>query len=271
MKSFKHSKITLLFICLIVYSGVSLSQKDQTLFFGVNVGVKFANKNYAIRYSGAYNDELYYALNNEYNYNQIYMLLGDRHFYQPVDTYPTNIRYTPAIITGVTAGYQVSPNFQMSLDANFSKLKVRDVFSVVVEDPSNWTSEPVITLGELYAEESRLDCRFNLDYVFEGDKLKPMLGASGIFNAWRIDSHIATLQGHQMPLHSQFNPLNNITNKVSGMGWGFGINVGFEYRINEKIVSQVLYQPYHTKVDYGFTISKRLLVQHDLTVRFLWK
>lgn len=251
--------------------GNGYGQKDQTLFFGVNVGTKLANKNYAVRYSGAYQDELYYALTNPYHYNEIYMRLGDRHYSMPYDSYPTNIRYTPAIVTGVTVGYQVSPNFQMSLDANFSKLKVRSAFTIEVEDPSNWTSEPVIELGSLYAEESRFDGRYNLDYVFDGDRAKFILGVSGLFTAWRIDEHFASIRDYNMQLFSKHNPTNNFNNKVSGMGWGAGLNIGCEYRVNEKIVAQIMYQPYHTKVDYGFIPSKKLLLQHDLTVRFLWK
>lgn len=253
-------------------SVILLGQKEKTLFFGLNAGVKLANKNYAIRYSGLYQDELYVTLmNNTYNYNQIYMLLGDKHFYLPYDAYPANIRYSPGVITGVTLGYQVSPKFQMSLDANFCKLKVKDAFTIVVDDPSNWTSEPVIAIGQLYAEESRFEGRFNLDYIFNGDKLNFIAGLSGIFNAWRIDQQFASIYGYQMNLFSKHNPANNFTTKVGGVGWGGGINMGIEYRVSDQIVAQLMYQPYQTKVDYGLTFNKNLLLQHDLTLRLLWK
>ncbi|MBL7899839.1 MAG: hypothetical protein JNJ99_14965 [Crocinitomicaceae bacterium] len=262
-----------LFILICFLNGsLLIGQKEQTIFFGVNVGTKLANKNYAVRYSGLYNGELENTLlYNTYNYNQIFMALGDKNFYLPYDAYPTNIRYSPGILTGVTVGYQVSPNFQMSLDANFSILKVKDAFTIHVDDPNNFTTEPVIVVGSLYAEESRFDGRYNLDYVMDGGKVKFMYGLSGLFNAWRIDEHFATLKGYQMNLFSKHNPSNNFFNKVSGMGWGFGANIGFEYRVNEKIVAQILYQPYQTKVDYGFTPAKKLLIQHDLTARILWK
>lgn len=263
----------LLIVCLhFSVSSTLLAQKDQTLFFGINVGTKLANKNYAVRYSGLYQNELYNTLiGNPYNYNQVYINLGDINFYLPYDAYPGNIHYSPGILTGVTGGYQVSPNFQMSVDANFSKLKVKDFFTIVIEDPSNFTTEPTIRIGQLYAQEGRFDGRFNLDYVFDGDRTRFIMGASGIFNAWRIEQQTALIANYTMSLFSQHNPINNFTNKVSGMGWGGGINIGFEYRVNEKIVAQVLYQPYQTKVDYGFTTSKRLLLQHDLTARILWK
>ncbi|MBI3135651.1 MAG: hypothetical protein HYZ14_13325 [Bacteroidetes bacterium] len=264
-------RLTLLALLTILICSTVTAQKDKALFFGVNVGTKLANKNYAIRYSGLYQNELENTLLTTYNYNQIYMALGDKNFYLPYDAFPTNIKYSPGLLTGITLGYQVNPNFQMSMDANFNKLKVRDAFTIYVDDPSNWTSEPVIKVGQLYAEESRFDGRFNLDYVFDGGKARFMAGVSGLFTAWRIDEQFATIQGYTMQLFTVHSPTNNITNTVSGMGWGGGINIGCEYRVNDKIVSQILYQPYQTKVDYGFTINKKLLIQHDLTVRFLWK
>jgi hypothetical protein len=75
-----------------------------------------------------------------------------------------------------------------------------------------------------------------------------------------------------MPLFSKFSSVPpNETNIVRGSGLGLGMNIGFEYRINEKIVSQIMYQPYQTFVDYGIVINKKVLLQHDFTVRFLWK
>jgi hypothetical protein len=265
-------KRLLLFFILCITAISGNAQKEQTIIFGVNVGTKLANKSYAARYNGLYQDQLYQTINIPNNYYAIYQLLGDKDFYLPYDAYPTNMRYTPGILTGVMIGYVVSPNFQVSIDANFNKLKVRDRYTLVVYDASNQTSEPVIQLGELYAEESRFDGRFNMDYIADGSgKAKFIMGISGLFNAWRMDKHVAIFQGYQMPLFSVHNPGNNISNTVGDMGWGVGLNIGFEYRINEKMVSQVLYQPYQSKIDYGIYYTKRLLLQHDLVVRFLWR
>lgn len=264
---------TFLVLATIIYQEQSAcTQKEQTIFFGVNVGVKIANKNHALRYGGGYQNELYYSLINQYNYNELYIRLGDKNFQLAYDGLPANIRYTPSLITGVSVGYQINPNFQMSLDGNFCKLKVRDVFTVIVDDPTNSTSQNVYEIGQLYAEESRFEGRFNLDYVFpDGDKFKLMAGISGIFSAWRIDEHWAMLKDYTMPLFSVHNPNNNILNKTRGIGWGGGFNIGCQYEISEKIISQLVYQPYHVNADYGFIINKKLLLQHDLTLRLMWK
>ena len=261
----KYLLIVFFFLCNIsIYA-----QKEKTIFFGVNVGVKFANKNYAKRYNGLYNNELVNAIYSPINYNEIFIRLGDKNF--DLNEVPGNIKYTPGLLTGVLVGYQMSPNLQANIEANFNKLSVKDVFTIIIYDPTNSTSEPTIGLGQIYAKESRFNGRFNFDYVGDGDKAKLILGLSGIFMAWRIDEYAAAYDGYTMPLYSAFNPTNNFGNVTRGSGWGFGTNIGLEYRVNEKIVAQIMYQPYQVWEDFGLTIDKRILLQHDLTVRFLWK
>ena len=268
----------LIIIFAIGFNGISQNEKGRSLFFGVNLGTKIANKNYAWRYSGIYNyfgtdqTQLEYALSTPINYTKIQELLGGYDFQVPYDAYSQNIRYTPGLLTGVTMGYQISPNLQVSADGNFNKLKVKDVFTIQVFDPNVQTTAEQYRLGDIRAEESRFDARFNFDYVADGNKARFIIGGSGIYNFWRIDQHIAIFNNYQMPLFTQFSGVPpSETNITRGSGWGLGLNLGIEYRINEKIVSQIMYQPYQTFVDYGITINRRIILQHDITVRFLWK
>lgn len=260
------------------FTSLSQDEKGRSLFFGVNLGTKIANKNYAWRYSGIYNyfgtneTQLEYTLNTPTNYNKIRDLLGGYDFQVPYDAYSQNIRYTPGLLTGVTMGYQISPNLQVSVDGNFNKLKVKDVFTIQVFDPNVQTTAEQYRLGEIRAGESRFDARFNFDYIADGNKARFIIGGSGIYNFWRIDQHLAIFNNYQMSMFSQFTgvPQSDV-NIVKGQGWGIGLNIGVEYRVNSKIVSQIMYQPYQTFVDYGITINRRILLQHDFTVRILWK
>ncbi len=257
-------------IGIFLFSSFTINaQKDKTIYFGVNVGVKFANKNYATRYNGLYQNGLYNTLNSTINYNNIYTSLGDKHF--ELMAVPGKIRYTPGLITGIQLGYILTPNVQVSIEGNFNKLTVKDVYTIEIFDPTNWTSEPTIGLGQLYAKESRFNGRFNIDYIGDGDKVKFIFGASGIFMAWRIDEHVAIYNGFNMPLFSVHNPTNNLGNTTGGMSWGGGLNMGLEYRFQENMVCQIMYQPYIVFPDYDVYIEKRFLLQHDLTARFLWK
>lgn len=272
------------FVLVLIFMGYGLNlmaqeEKGRQLFFGVNVGTKIANKNYARRYSGLYS---YYGTNatqleavlynNPENYNRIKDQLEGVDFIVPYDAYSTNIQYTPGILTGVTIGYQISPNLQVSADGNFNKLKVKTNFTLEALDGSIQTTEGQYKLGNIYAEESRFDGRFNFDYVADGNKAKFIIGGSGLYSFWRIDEHFAEFRGLQFPLFSKHSAIPpGETNVIRGSGVGIGLNVGVEYRINEKIVSQIMYQPYQSFVDYGIYIQKRVLLQHDITVRFLWK
>lgn len=262
-------------------------QKEKTFYFGINVGGKFANKNYAQRYAGIYPNngsttKLENTLYQTNNYDRIYALLGDYNFQVPYDAYPTNIRYSPGILTGVTMGYQLSPTLQVGIDADFSKLKVKDFFTIEVIDPGNQTSQEQFQVGNLYAEESRFNGRFNFDYIIEGETVNFIAGLSGIFSAWRVDEHLAVFRDYIMPMHSVHDPNNNFSVKTSGIGWGAGINIGAEYRFNEKIVCQLMYQPYFQRTDYYNTkstiealgssyVKDRYRLEHDLTLRILWK
>jgi hypothetical protein len=281
-------KLILLFSILISTQSFSQDENEvgQRFFLGVNVGVKFANKNFANRYGGWYQDQLrtFLGIGNINTYNAIYETLGQKDFILPsdIDAFPTVVRYTPGLITGVTMGYKISPNLQFGLDANFNKLKVISGYSIQVIDPSITISQEQYRTGYIYAEESRFNGRFNIDYIFNDAPLNYIVGVSGLLHAWRIDEHTASFESHQIPLFSKHNPANNISNRTAGMGWGFGLNVGVEYRFTEKIVSQIMYQPYMVRAEYFNSkstvqnlgtsyVKPPLRLEHDITVRILWK
>jgi hypothetical protein len=265
-------KILVLWFSLILPYAFSQDEEERKLFVGVNVGTKIGNKNYAQRYAGWYNNQLEDVMvNTSTNYYQIYTRLGDKDFYLPYDFFPQRMRYAPGLVTGVLVGYSISPNLQTSVDFNFSKLSSRDVFSIVVIDPNNTTSQEQYQLGELLAKESRFDGRFNFDYMADGEKFRFILGLSGLFTGWRIDGHTATFSGYVMPLFSKHNPLNNITYRVRSSGWGVGANFGVNYRFSEQFVAQLMYQPYHSQMNVGIVPNKKLLLHHDIVLRILWK
>ena len=259
----------LLLFCIITFT--SIGQSEQKLFVGVNLGTKFGNKNYALRYSGGYNDELNQRIIQPEMYNRIRLTLNDADFILPFDSYPQNVRYTPQLLTGVQVGYNIGPNLQINLEANVAKMRIQDVFTIQVLDPSSTVSQEQYQIGNIFGEESRFTGRFNMDYVIESSPINYLVGFSGVFSAWRMDDHFAEFNNVLIPLFSPFSINNNLGNAVSDVGFGLGMNFGIEYKVNEKITCQLMYQPYGARLDYGYTINKRLLLEHDIVARFLWK
>ncbi len=270
----------LLFFLLGAISNVNA--QDSKLFIGFNTGGKFANKHYAYRYTGAYNDELPLQFNNQYTYQQVYQALGNKDFY--FSEFNELYRYKPAFNLGLIVGYNTSPNLQASIATNFSRLKMLSTYTLEVIDPSNLTTQGQYVTGNILGEESRFNGRFNLDYIFDGDKVRFMLGVSGMFLAWRIEKQIAELNNESViiNLYSLHNPNNNITKKTSGVGWGYGVNTGIQFNINDKFKGQLVYQPYLSKVDYFVTKNQKDLLgssyqkpkqrlEHDITLRLIWK
>ena len=261
----------ILFFLLFLISITSTAQDDQKFFVGVNLGTKFGNKNYAARYSGGYNDELYQRIIQPEMYNRIRLTLNDVDFTLPFDSYPQNVTYIPQLLTGVQVGYNIGPNLQINLEANVAKMKIQDVFTIEVLDPSSTVTQQQYQIGNIYGEESRFTGRFNMDYVIESDPINYLIGFSGVFSAWRMDEHFAEFNNVLIPLFSQFSLNNNLGNAVSDVGFGLGMNLGIEYGITDKVTMQLMYQPYGARLDYGYTINKRLLLEHDIVARFLWK
>ncbi|MBN4072685.1 hypothetical protein JYT74_01465 [Crocinitomix catalasitica] len=260
-----------LLILIFSLSFSAYTQTDRKFFAGLNIGTKIANKNYASRYAGWYQNELPNTITTLNNYQQIYTILGDLDWQVPFDYFPQRIRYKPGLLTGLLLGFQLAPQLQASVEANFNKLKVKEVFSIQVLDPGITTSQEQYQLGEIYVEESRFNAKFNFDYINDGDKIDIILGISGMFGAWRIDEQLAIFRTQVMPIFSKFNPNNGITNTVAGLGWGAGFNLGLEYRFNDQIVAQLMYQPHHAQYDFGFDPLRIIRLQHDILVRILWK
>ncbi|HIP35476.1 MAG TPA: hypothetical protein EYG85_01330 [Crocinitomix sp.] len=272
-------KLVILFVFMSV---LTVKAQDSKLFFGLNVGAKFGNKNYALRYTGAYQNELPLQFDNPNIYQQVFQSLGDKNF--TFSQFNERYRYTPAMNLGLLIGYNTSPNLQASIAINFSRLKMLSTYTLEVIDPSNFTTQGQYVTGNILGEESRFNGKFNLDYIFDGDKVRFIIGASGLFLAWRIEKQFAELNNESiiLPLFSLHNPNNNITTKTSGMGWGYGVNTGIEFNLNDKFKGQLMYQPYLSRVEYFVTKNQKELLgtsyqkpqhrlEHDLTLRLIWK
>jgi len=269
----------LLFLLLTTF--LTHSQEENKLIFGVNTGVKFAYRQNAIRYTGFYKNQLENYFQNPTNYQYVRtQLLNNRDF--SFLEYSELYRYQPAFMFGLMVGYQTSPNLSFDMDLNFFNLSIVSAYTLEVIDPGNQTSQEIYQTGFITGKETRFNGRINMNYTTDGDKLKYVFGLSGLFNAWRMDENIAELNGTSLiNLYSQHNPSNGFTLQVNGTNFGYGINVGIQYPISEKINMQILYQPYFNRAEYFNTkteienmgdayVKPNLQLEHDLTARFIW-
>ena len=253
--------------------------------YGGNIGVKFANKYNAIRYIGAYQagtnvSQLENFFNIPNNYQNVRTLLGNKDF--SFLEFSQIYRYQPAILFGVMVGYQTSPNLSFDLDLNFISLKTVGGYTLEVIDPGNTTTQEIFKNGFVSGKESRFNGRVNMNYTFDGDKARLIIGLSGLFMAWRMDENIVELDGSILTnLYSKFNPENDFSIKVSGTGFGGGFNLGVSYPLSEKGSIQLLYQPYISRLDYFTTkiqieaagtdyIKPKFRLDHDLVARFVF-
>lgn len=271
-----------LILTLFVFTNITLLAQEKKFFVGFNIGVKFSNKNYALRYTGSYQNELPNLLSNQQIHQQLYQSLGNQDF--EFFEYNLNYKYTPAINYGALVGYTVAPNLQASIDANFSQPKVQTTYTIKLFDPGNQTSQDQYKVGNILGKEARFNGKFNLDYIFDAEDVKFIIGVQGIFLSWRMESLIYELADEKWLYNSYsvHNVTNNITKKTSGSGWGYGLNLGVEYRLNKKFIAQLMYQPYLSRLEYFYTKSQVEAVgsnysgvfnrlEHDLTLRIQWR
>ncbi|MFK8043870.1 MAG: hypothetical protein AB8B72_00140 [Crocinitomicaceae bacterium] len=275
----------LLFIFIIFGSSTLKAQTNadnlKRFIFGANAGVKFASKKYAIRYTGAYQDQLINFLNFPSTYQRVRELLGNNDFY--FDSFSLLYRFQPAISYGINFGYQASPNLSFEADLNFSNIRMIGGYTLVVEDPANFTDQLNFATGTVIGNESRFNGRINMNYRTDGETVKGIFGIAGLVNSWRMEENYAELNGAIVAqLFSGSNPANGFTSRVSGTGFGYGINLGIEVPFKKGIVMQIVYQPYITRMDYfntqevisglGASYQKPgRVIEHDLMARFVWR
>ena len=226
--------IRLLLLLSVLTSGAVQAQSSKKIIYGANLGVKFANKNYAVRYTGVYQNQLENFFSIPQNYQTVRQLLGNYDFY--LSEISNLYRYQPAIVFGVMTGYQASPNLSFDMDLNVSTLQANTGYTLTVINPGNQTSQDEFVTGFITGKESRFNGRINMNYNFAPEeKTAFIMGLSGIFVAWRMEENLVELNGSILTnLYSQFNPNNDFSVKVSGNGFGFGLNTGIAHKFSEK-------------------------------------
>ena len=257
------------------------AQDDNKLIYGANIGVKFAHKYNALRYSGAYKNQLMNYFTNPNTYQIIrtqFLDNKDFNFFEYSELY----RYRPAYIFGVMFGYKTSPTLSFDADLNFSRLTAITGYTLTIIDPGNTTSQDIYENGFISGKETRFNGRINMNFMSEPDKLQYVFGLSGIINSWRMEDNSVELRGSIITnLYSQFNPNNGFTIQVRGTNFAYGVNLGINYQYSEAIAVQILYQPYIGRAEYFNTkleienagdayVKPKFRLEHDLVMRFIW-
>jgi hypothetical protein len=125
---------------------------------GINIGMYDANKYPANFYNGSDQNvnKVSYVMSNTYWYQDIKNSLGLSDTGRVVVSgFPTNMHYKIVISGGVFARYNLSRNYGICLDANYTQLKAEDVVTFLVY-PNYYNEFPDIRLIPISGTEQRI-------------------------------------------------------------------------------------------------------------------
>ena len=124
-------------------------RKNKGWRFGVNFGAYFANKSTANFYNGTGDNNIENVFNNPHYEKQILEVLkiNDKSeiLYKVL---PTDMKYDPAMLLGLFIKYNFNKKTGLFIQFNYSKLKAADVFTLVLEDYTQF--EPEYKICNIY-------------------------------------------------------------------------------------------------------------------------
>lgn len=254
--------------------------KYKGMSFGLNLGTYFASKKTANFYNGSLGASLLdqengvraYTIAERLTYPMIsyadrnYILTLPRagvpqtasDFSLPYDTYPTNMRYTPAFYVGFQMKYNFNRDNALVFNINGVKLKAADLFTIQF-----YGTTPVqngngdIRTFTIVGKEQRLN--MNLGYrtgVEMSDNVNWYFQGGGSMLMTQVQKNQIVIGDRTYDLFMGFNGQGvQSTNYQprSGVGFGYYLSTGLEFYFNDK---------YGLDIGLGFSHDKMKMIDY---------
>lgn len=223
---------------------------DNGFYFGANLGFYFANRHNAAYYSGAgvnSVDSTISLLKAPLNYYQIKQALNDYDFW--LAELPSKMNYNPAFLLGVYIKYTME-NSGIIVQFNFSRLKASDVFTLEVDDPNNYSSDPVYKQESIWGTEQRAYIDLGYSYTFSpGSTYRPFiqLGAN-LTDTKYLDNRI-NIEGQEYSITNYYYAYHKI--EQGGVGFGAFAGGGMNLIFSESISIMPTLNIYYTQAKMG--------------------
>jgi hypothetical protein len=251
------------------------------LSIGINLGGYFANKKTAEFYNGTCavglldrpDDIRCYTIDERLDpslflqtYQQITNEFNATGFEVPYDSYPLNMRYSPAFNIGLQLKYNTSKYSAFLFNFNTMKLKSVDVFTLrFVGTSVQPNAQQDIRTFEISGSEQRFEANLGYRQGWEVNQMTNfffqfggcMLGTKVDKNQLRIGKNTYDLfVGAANPAQ-----LTTLQNNPTGVGFGGYWSAGFEFFIKER---------YTFDISYGMSRDKVIMFSYEKNVWNKW-
>ena len=205
---------------------------------GVGFGLYKAGNESANYYNGSGKNNLRRVLiDYPYNYQRLREIFN-HDFHLDSNNLPTSMKYAPTVTLQALSKYNFNENNGFVIEFAYSKHTTADFFTIIIEDPSNTTSEPTVELGKIWGIEERVN--FNLGYVRtfgKPKKIKPYIEAGLNINDTKLKDNKAQILTYT---YSIVDPTDNIYGyKQGGIGHGFYCSPGILFNIGDAFAAHI--------------------------------
>lgn len=226
----------------------SPKKKDNNdgLYFGANLGFYMANRHTAEYYNGSGVNSIDSTINYSLNYPIIKeVLLYD--FY--LAELPAKMHYSPAFLLGIYLKYTVK-NSGIIMQFNFAKLRANDVFTLIIDDPNNYSSEPVYKQEAIWGSEQRASIDLGYSYTFNPkSSYRPFLQFGANLTTTKFVENKIRIETLEYSITNYYFSYYKI--EQGGVGFGAFAGTGVALVFNEKFSIIPTFNIYYTQAKMG--------------------
>ncbi len=253
---------------IFLFDSTKHKKSNNGFYFGVNMGFYFANRYTAQYYNGSEENKtgvnkVDSVINYPLNYQNIkQVLIYD--FYLPKGGLPIEMKYSPAFLIGFFTKYNFK-NSGIFMQFNFCKLKTNDVFTLVIKDPNNFSSEPEYKQEAISGSEQRANIDIGYSYTFYPKKKnRPYIELGYNINSTKFIDNKIKIENLEYSIANYYYTYYNI--KQSGVGMGGFFGSGVELNFSESISVNPGFDIYWTKINLG-NYNDKLKFNYSIFIR----
>jgi len=205
---------------------------------GIGFGLYKAGNESASYYNGSGKNSLRRVLiENQYTYELLRQNFN-YDFHLDSNNLPSDMKYAPAVVLQAISKYNFNENNGLVIDFGYSKHTAADFFTLVIEDPSNTTSEPTVELGKIWGIEERVN--FNIGYIRtfgKPNRVKPFIEIGVNINDVKLKDNKAQILTYT---YSIVDPMDAYYGyKQGGIGQGYYVNPGVIFNLGDAFAAHV--------------------------------